>query len=119
VENVLIVDDEPAVLFSMQEYLTLRGYHAVCAKDVGEAIFLLDHHTFEFVIADLRLNGREDGLDVIRIARDRSPAVKLLLLTAYSSPELQARACNLGVHACLCKPQPLNRIADILQTLAG
>ena len=118
-EKILIVDDEPAVLFSMQDYFTLLGYDVVCAKDVNEAESLLCEGAYAFVIADLRLNGKEDGLDVIRIARDRSPAVKLVLLTAYGSFELETRARKVGVDVCLYKPQPLKHIADILRTLAG
>jgi DNA-binding NtrC family response regulator len=116
-EHILIVDDEPAVLFSMKEYFTVLGYNVECAKNVSEAAFLLGKAAYAFIIADLRLNSKEEGLDVIRIARDRSPAAKLVLLTAYGSPELEARAHNLGVHVCLYKPQPLKHIADILRTL--
>jgi CheY-like chemotaxis protein len=118
-KTILIVDDEPAVLFSMEEYFTLLGYTVDCAKQVSEAASLLGKTAYAFVIADLRLNGNEEGFDVIRIARDRSPAAKLVLLTAYGSPEVEEKAASFGVHICLCKPQPLKHIADILRSLAA
>lgn len=118
-DSLLIVDDEPAVLFSMQEYFSLLGYTVDCAKDASEAASLLSQTAYVFVIADLRLNGNEEGLDVIRLARGRSPEVKMILLTAYGSPELEAKATGLGVRVCLYKPQPLKHIADVLRSLAA
>jgi DNA-binding response OmpR family regulator len=117
-DTILVVDDEPAVLFSMREYFALLGYSVDCAKDASEASCLLGKNAYTFVIADLRLNRSEEGLDVIRMARDRSPNAKLVLLTAYGSPQLEAKATGLGVNVCLYKPQPLNHLADVLRSLA-
>ncbi len=118
-KTILIVDDEPALLVAMEEYFAALGYDVDCADDARRATALLSQAKYEFVIADLRLKGSEDGLDVIKAARNRSPASKLVLLTAYGSPEVEAQAKGLGVNVFLSKPQSLRHLAEILKQLSN
>ncbi len=117
--RILIVDDEASILFAMGEYFTVRGYTVDCARDVDEALALLDAHSFAVVIADLRLGmaRNDEGFDVIGHVRDRSARSRTILLTADWSPEVELEARRRGLDEVLLKPQPLAEIARVIEEL--
>jgi CheY-like chemotaxis protein len=117
--RILLVDDQPSILFAMSEYLTAHGYVVDCARDRAEATALLEWRAYGVVIADLRLTPGcdEDGLDVLSAARARSPDARTVLLTAYGSPPVQRDAQRQGADVVLSKPQPLQEIARVVQDL--
>jgi DNA-binding response OmpR family regulator len=116
---LLIVDDEEAALFAMREYFGALGYEVDCASELGAAQQLLSARRYGVVIADLRLTpcGGTEGLELIAGVRERSPSTRTILLTAYGSPEVEAKARELGIDALLDKPQPLPQIARLVGSL--
>lgn len=120
--RLLVVDDEPPILFALRDYFQAAGYEVDCAGELEEAQALLAEKTsYDLVIADLRLDSFSDtsGLELIGDVRDRCARSRILLLTAYGSPEIEAEALRRGADAFLHKPIPLPRLADIAATLIG
>ena len=113
--RLLIVDDEEAISFAMSDFFSRSGYRVDRARTRGEAEALLaGSEDYDLVIADLRLSIHEPraGLDLLRLARSRSPLVRMILLTAYGSPEVEAELAAFGDALLLSKPQPLLRIQE-------
>lgn len=108
--RLLIIDDEEAISFAMWDYFGRSGYRVDRARTREEAEALLaGPESFDLVIADLRLSAHDTrgGLDLLRQARARFPEVRIILLTAYGSSEVEAElACFSGARL-LSKPQPL------------
>jgi two-component system response regulator YesN len=119
-DRLLIVDDEIPILFAMKDYFEGLGYEVDTAAQLWEAQELIDRKAYAFVLADLRLSAsdRAEGLELAAYVRERTPAARVLLLTAYGSPEIESQARQLGVDAFLHKPQPLSRIAGLVRELA-
>lgn len=119
--RVLIVDDEEPVLLMGAEYFQLQGCDVDCARELEEAQALLSFKGYELVIADLRLTGfgGVEGLTIIDDIRERCPWTRIILWTAYGTPEVEAEARRRGVDAFLLKPQPLPRVAQIGFGLLG
>jgi DNA-binding NtrC family response regulator len=119
-QRILIVDDEEAILFAVQDYFTLRGYEVDAARDVAEAIARLDTSVYAAVIADLCLSEMPsaEGLDVAAYVRQSAPSTPVILFTAYGSPEVEAEARRQGVVAVLRKPQPLIEVERLLRARA-
>ncbi len=117
--RLLIVDDEEPILFAMREYFESVGFEVDCAARLEEAETLLASRHPEALIADLRLTtaGRSEGLALVAHARAASPLTRIVLLTAYGSPDIEREAKRLGVGAFLHKPQPLAEIARIVRGL--
>ena len=115
-QRMLVVDDEEAILFAMEEYFGTHGYRVDCARELEEAEALLAHTRYGVVIADLRLTGinGSEGLELLSFVRACAPRTKILLLTAYGSPAVEAEARHRGVHAFLSKPKPLAEIAQMV-----
>lgn len=120
-DKLLIVDDEASIRFAMREYFTLHGFEVDCACEKGEAKTFLEKERYEAVIADLRLSGTgsAEGLDIVRCARKRYPLMRIIILTAHGSPEIEAEAARRGADAFLSKPKPLQEVARTLFDLLG
>lgn len=119
---VLVVDDEEAILFALDDYLTAAGWRVATAASPGRADELLAGGEFAAALVDLRLAPGDDegaGLALARRIRHRSPATRVVLLTAYGSPEVEEEARRLGVASLLAKPQPLPALERHLAELVG
>ena len=116
--RILIIDDEEAILFAVRQYLSAFGYDVDCVRNGMDAKALLRTADCALVIADLSLTGSRgaEGLDVILYVRQRCPRTRVILMTAYASPEVRQEAHGLGVDAILNKPVPL---PDLAQTVCG
>lgn len=118
--SVLLVDDEEAILFALDDYLSSVGWRVATAASpevVGE---LLAADEFAVAVVDLRLSPTDEvgaGLEVVRDIRARSPRTRIVLLTAYGSPEVAERARRLGADSLLAKPQPLAKLDEHLRSL--
>jgi len=117
--GMLIVDDEGSICFSMSEYFGLHGYRVDTARDLDEAERLIESTDYEVAVLDLRLGlaHTADGLEVIKLLRDRRPETRIVVLTAYGSAEMEDEARQLGAHAFLRKPKPLSQVAQVIQGL--
>jgi DNA-binding response OmpR family regulator len=118
--RILILDDEEVIVFALREFFTAHGYSVDGARDLAEAQALFGTgERYALVIADLRLGGTQgtEGLEFVALARERRPAIRTILLTAYGSPEVEAEARRRGVDAFLHKPQPLIELAQTVRRL--
>jgi DNA-binding response OmpR family regulator len=114
--RILIVDDEEPIRFAMRQYFEVFDFDVDAAREVDEAEALLDHVRYDVVIADLRLSGTggNEGLQIVRRARARCPGARIIVLTAYGSPEVEGEASRLGADCLMHKPVPLPDIAQIV-----
>lgn len=119
--RILVVDDEEPILFAMRDYFSSMGYEVACASEKEEAEAMLSTYPYDLMFADLRLSGLEghQGLELVSFARANWPSLRIVVLTAYGSPEVEARARELGADSFLHKPQPLSSLAAIAADLMG
>ncbi len=117
--RLLAVDDESVITFALETYFRANGFDIDTASEAEEAIALLSTRDYDVLIADLRLTGTdsEEGLEVVRFARDRNCWAGIVLLTAYGSPNVTARALDSGADIVLKKPQPLAEVAEVVVAL--
>lgn len=101
--RVLIVDDEPVIRLDLRTMLEAMGHVVVGEADNGvEALQLARTLQPDLVIADIMMPGM-DGIELAnRLARERIAPV--LILTAYSEPEMILGANRAGVLGYLVKP---------------
>jgi len=118
-KRLLIVEDEPAILFALKLYFSRQGFAVDTARSREEADELLALEHYAVVIADLRLGGSSstEGLDIISDVHRIAPETKVILLTAYGSSEVEMEAQRRGAHVLLHKPQPLPTIAEVVSSL--
>jgi len=118
--RILLVEDEPVVLSALRKYFTHTGYDVDCAREVEEAEALITTTHYAIVIADLRLAWTSfDGLAILRFVRRHSRGTRVIILTAYSTPQIQRDAQALGAEAFMVKPAPLAEIGATIGRLLG
>jgi DNA-binding NtrC family response regulator len=117
--NLLVVDDEESICFSMSEYFSQHGFKVDTAREMEEAEGLINETEYRVIIQDLRLGQerRPDGIDIIKLVHERNPETRIVVLTSYGSPEAEAEARSAGADAFLRKPKPLSQVAQVVQGL--
>jgi len=117
--KLLVVDDEESICFSMREYFSQHGFKVDTAREIEEAEGLIKETDYQVIIQDLRLgvDQRSDGLEIIRLVHEQNPETRIVVLTSYGSPEVEAEARRAGADAFLRKPKPLSQVAQVVQAL--
>jgi DNA-binding response OmpR family regulator len=117
--RLLVVDGEESICFSMKEYFTMHGYHVDTAQDLEEAERLVEAAAYDVVVQDMRLGPAQkpDGLEMIKFIRRQNTATRIIVLTAYGSPQVEKEAAQYGADAFLRKPKPLSHVAQVIQGL--
>ncbi len=112
-QNLLIVDDEASLCWVLGRFFSSAGYQVDSAQALDEALGLMTTGRYDLVISDLRLGGTqsEEGLVLANHVRRAAPRTRVVLLTAFATPELAERARGVGVDLVLPKPQPLPALA--------
>jgi two-component system CheB/CheR fusion protein len=119
--SILVVDDEPEVLSTLEGILRHHGAEVLTAASADEALQLLDQHRPTVLVSDLAMPGR-DGFDLMRAVRALpTPArtIPAAVLSAYLASEHASEAESAGFQIFIEKPvQPLELVGQIAQ-LAG
>ena len=94
--TLLLVEDHLASRRNLALALQ-QAHHTVYQTETGKtALTLIPTIDFNMVISDFRLPGMTNGLDVLRQQKKKSPATRLVLVTAFGSREVQREAEDLG-----------------------
>lgn len=100
--RVLVVDDDPRILKTLEVNLRARGFEVVLAPSGEEALVLAARHHPDVVILDLGLPGM-DGLDVVAGLRGWS-TVPIIILSGRDAELAKVEALDLGADDYLTKP---------------
>ena len=114
--GVLVVDDESLIRWSLAEMLSSHGYFVAEACDGKSALSLLrdPFYQVDVVMLDYRLPDL-NGLQVLAAIRAASPRSRVVLMTAYGTPEIAAEAVRLGAVCVVDKPIEMSDVAALVQ----
>ncbi len=101
--SILIVDDEEVVRLSHLRSLVGTNCDAQVADGGNEALRVMEQHPFDVILLDLRMPDR-DGMDVLKIIKDRWPDSEVVVITGYPTIESAKEAVRLGAYDYLAKP---------------
>src|SRR5512138_351035 len=109
--RVLLVDDEPGILFALEALLRTRGDEAVLAHDAAEALARLDG--VDLVVTDFAMPGM-NGLELLRALRERDEALPVVLVTAQGSERIAVRAIRSGAYDYVTKPFDVDEMSALI-----
>ena len=101
--RILVVEDEQKVADALREGLEDERYDVVVERTGEGAFFRVNTETFDVVLLDLTLPGR-DGLEILRAIRQRRMETPVLVLTARDSLEDRVTGLDAGADDYLVKP---------------
>lgn len=110
--KVLLLDDEPAVLSVLADYLQSPGLEIVTCREIEAAEAILEHHRFDVVVTDLRVSelGGLEGMRLIRWVSTHFPETVVLAMSGYVNDDVHALGRAVGAAAILEKPIDLRRL---------
>jgi DNA-binding NtrC family response regulator len=101
--RVLVVDDDPGVRYTLREILSSEGLLVDEAADGAEALLRLEARPAPLVVTDLRMPGM-DGMELLRRLAARSPAPRVVVITAHGSERQAVEAMKAGAFDYFRKP---------------
>lgn len=113
--EILLVDDDANACRLLGMGLELLGHEVVCCDGPAAAAQAMAEHVFDIVLTDLRMEGRDAGLDVVRTAVERQPEARVLLITAYASSETAVAAIKMGAFDYLTKPVSSEELGEAIE----
>lgn len=113
VSRLLVVDDEPNVLFSLQESLKSETLEVLTARTAKEGIELAQRLKPDVVILDVRLPDMS-GLDAFDRIRQIDARLPVIVITAFAATETAIQAMKRGAFEYLLKPLDLGVLRTVL-----
>lgn len=117
--RVLIVDDEPNIVLSLEFLLDKAGYEIAVARDGEEALAEVERFSPDLVLLDAMMP-KLDGFEVCRRLRDGGRTEPtIVMLTAKGRDSEVAKGLDLGADAYVTKPFSTTALLDLVGELLG
>jgi DNA-binding NtrC family response regulator len=111
--SVLLVDDEPEILFSLRGLLR-REFELHTAGSGAEALEVLHHHPVHVIMTDQRMP-EMTGVELLRRARGECPEAVRIIFTGYADIKAVVDAVNQGqIYRYLTKPWDPDELVALL-----
>jgi DNA-binding response OmpR family regulator len=112
-KTVLIADDEPNIVISLEFLLHEAGYEVLVARDGQEALDLLHSRVPDLIVLDVMLP-RVSGFDVCQRIRANPAwsAMRVLMLSAKGREAEVSKGLELGADAYVTKPFAIRDLMD-------
>ena len=117
--SVLVVDDEPQVVWVLQFTLETQGYATISARDGAAALEAIDLFHPKLVLLDIMmptLDGWGVLEELMKLPEERRPRV--VVVSALSSLRDRAKAAELGADAYIPKPFDVDDLIGVVHDLA-
>ncbi|MBI3464208.1 MAG: sigma-54-dependent Fis family transcriptional regulator [Planctomycetes bacterium] len=111
--SVLVVDDDPDVLYSLEKSLRTDSLDVIAAKTGKECLELLGRQQPSAVVLDVRLPDMS-GLDVFDRIRQIDPRLPVVVITAFARTDTAIEAMKRGAFEYLIKPVDLHQLRDVV-----
>jgi DNA-binding response OmpR family regulator len=117
-KHVLIADDEPNIVISLEFLMKREGHRVSIARDGDAALAAIRAERPDLVLLDVMMPGRS-GFDVCQAVRADAAlaAVKILVLSAKGRDTDLAKGTALGADAYMTKPFSTRELADKVREL--
>ncbi len=102
-KNILVAEDDKNIANLIKEIIKRKGNIALLAKDGDEAYKIFSNVKVDLIITDLKMP-KIDGMTLIKMVREKSSTIPIIIVTGYGSEENRKKAKEFGVDTILQKP---------------
>ncbi len=110
--RVLVVDDEPGLVYALKSLVRTLGHEPVVARSGAEALERLDGA--DAVVTDFSMP-EMDGLQLLEAIRRRDETLPVVLVTAHGSERIAVRAMKQGAYEYVTKPFEMDEMSVVLE----
>ncbi|MCC7345519.1 MAG: sigma-54-dependent Fis family transcriptional regulator [Deltaproteobacteria bacterium] len=112
--QILVVDDEIAVLRALERFLAEKGYEVTLADTFDKAAKILESGRIDLALIDLKLGDR-DGIELVQYQQKVSPQTACMILTGFGSIDTAIQAIKSGAFHYVTKPFQFDDILNLVQ----
>ncbi len=114
--KILVVDDQQGMCETLIDILEDEGYIVDSAENGFIAIEKNRKSPFDVILMDIIMPGK-NGVETLKEIKEINPKVIVILMTAYTAPDLIMEAQKAGVYDCLPKPFNPAKLLNIINRL--
>lgn len=114
---VLVVDDDETIVEALTSMLQVENIACDGTLDRASAEVMMRDRFYPVIVADIRLHTEEEGFLLLEEIHRISPGSRVISMTGYSTPELEAEARQRGSVRILQKPMASAEILSAINDL--
>ena len=111
--NILVIDDDAEIRYSLDRVLSNRDYQVHAAPSGEEGLKMAKELQPEVILLDNRMGGMS-GLETLQHLRTTAPKTMVVLMTAYGTTQTAIEAMKYGAFDYIIKPFDLKKILGII-----
>ncbi len=115
-KKILIADDEPNIVISLEYLMKREGFEVLIARDGEEALALIEHEAPDLVLLDAMMP-KKTGFDVLQAVRQKRSALKIIMLTAKGRDTDMEKGRALGADDYMVKPFSTRELVERVRRL--
>jgi two-component system, NtrC family, nitrogen regulation response regulator NtrX len=107
--TIMIVDDEPSILQSLEGLLTDEGFEVATAPNGYAALQQIQTDAPDLILLDIWMPGL-DGLETLREIKKDNPHIQVIMITGHGTIDTAVQATKLGAFDFIEKPLAIERV---------
>jgi len=111
--NILVIDDEPAILHAFRRVFRGSDFTLNTASSAAEALQAIAQATPDVVVLDVHLPDAK-GLEAFRKLRSANSRIPIILITGHGTTDLAIEAIKEGAFDFILKPLELNDVREVI-----
>jgi len=112
--EIAVIDDDQSFRVALVESLSSLGYRADGYASADDYIGLIGGKSFDCVVTDIHMPGMS-GLDLMKLLAAGGSTTPVVLITARSDTNLEAKAAAAGAAWLLRKPFEINELIECIE----
>jgi len=101
--KILVIDDEKVICNACRLVLTEKGHTVDYCKTGKTGLHATGRDKYDLVLLDMKLPDM-DGMEILKIVKEKTPALCVIVMTGYSTLSNAVQAMKLGAADYLSKP---------------
>ncbi|RKF15874.1 sigma-54-dependent Fis family transcriptional regulator [Alginatibacterium sediminis] len=114
---IILVDDDPDILLSLQQTLSLEDYDCQGFESALDALNKIDRYWPGVIITDINMPYM-NGLEFLRAIQSIDPQLQVIVLTGHGDIELAVKAMREGAYDFLEKPFATRKLIEVIERAA-
>ena len=107
--SILIVDDEPSILQSLEGLLSDEGFEVITATNGYEALKIIATESPDLVLLDIWMPGI-DGIETLKEIKKDNAFIQVIIISGHGTIETAVKATKLGAFDVIEKPLSIDKV---------